>query len=132
MVYRYGRLNLTGTVLSKRKLKELVDKKYVRGWDDPRLYTLVALRRRGVPPGAILCFLNELGVTTSTTTIETKRFNQSVRRYLEATAPRLMLILDPIRIVISNLPADYLEMIKISFSKDPADGVSESYFSISS
>ena len=132
MVDRYGCLNLTGIVLSKRKLKALVDNEYVRGWDDPRLHTLVALRRRGVPPGAIICFLNELGVTTSTTTIETKRFDQSMRRYLEATAPRLMLILDPIRIVISNLPADYVEMIQLPFSKDPADGVSEFDFSISS
>ena len=96
----------------------------MKGWDDPRLYTLTAHRRRGVPPGAILSFVNELGVTKATTNIETKRFEQSVRRYLEVTVPRLMLVLDPIRVVIDNLPEEYLEIIELPFSKDPAFGVS--------
>ncbi|KAF5015839.1 hypothetical protein F66182_12682, partial [Fusarium sp. NRRL 66182] len=87
----YGRLNITGTIMSKRGLKKLIDGKYVRGWDDPRLYTLIALRRRGVPPGAILSFINELGVTTSNSLIQLKRFEQSVRNYLERTVPRLMM-----------------------------------------
>lgn len=103
MQREYGRLNITGTVMSKRALKELVDKKYVRDWDDPRLYTLIAIRRRGVPPGAILSFINELGVTTSKTVIQTARFEQSVRRYLETSVPRLCLVLDPIRVVIQDI-----------------------------
>ena len=99
------------------------------GWDDPRLYTLIALRRRGVPPGAILSFVNELGVTKATTNIEIKRFEQSVRRYLETTVPRLMLVLEPIPVIIDNLPDDYLEMIEMPFSKDPAYGVCRSHTS---
>ncbi|KAL8832207.1 MAG: hypothetical protein Q9170_004966, partial [Blastenia crenularia] len=120
---RYGRLNLTGTVLSKRKLLKLVESHYVRGWDDPRLYTLIALRRRGIPPGAILSFVNELGVSTALTNIQIVRFEQSVRRYLEQTVPRLMLVLDPIPVIIQNLPDDHMEEIELPFSpKDPAFG----------
>lgn len=120
---RYGRLNLTGTVLSKRKLLKLVESNYVRGWDDPRLYTLIALRRRGIPPGAILSFVNELGVSTALTNIQIVRFEQSIRRYLEQTVPRLMLILDPIPVIIDNLPSDYSENIELPFSpKDPTFG----------
>ena len=126
---RYGRLNISGTVLSKRKIIELVTGKYVSGWDDPRLYTLIALRRRGVPPGAILSFVNELGVTKATTNIEIKRFEQSVRRYLETTVPRLMLVLEPIPVIMDNLPDDYLEMVEMPFSKDPAYGVGLSHLS---
>lgn len=119
----YGRLNLTGTVLSKRKLKQLVDSHIVRGWDDPRLYTLIALRRRGIPPGAILAFVNELGVSTALTNIQIVRFEQIVRRYLEQTVPRLMLLLDPIPLTIDNLPDDYAEDIELPFSpKDPTFG----------
>lgn len=88
---------------SKRALHELVDKKVVRGWDDPRLYTLVALRRRGVPPGAILAFINELGVTTAKTVIQISRFEQSIRKFLETTVPRLMLVLDPVPVIIEGL-----------------------------
>jgi glutaminyl-tRNA synthetase len=121
---RYGRLNITGTILSKRKIRELVEKKHCRGWDDPRLYTLIALKRRGIPPGAIMAFVNELGVTKTKTNIQTRRFEQSVRRYLENTVPRLMLVLEPLKVVIDDLPEDYEEMIEVPFSRDPAFGVS--------
>lgn len=121
--YRYGRLNVTGTILSKRKIARLVNKNIVRGWDDPRLYTLIALRRRGIPPGAILSFINELGVSNALTNIQLARLDQSVRRYLEQTVPRLMLVLDPIPVVIDNLPDDFLEEIELPFSpKDPSMG----------
>ena len=110
-------------MLSKRKIQKLVQDKYVRSWDDPRLYTLPALRRRGIPPGAILSFVNELGVTKATSNIEIKRFETSVRRYLEMTVPRLMLVLDPIKVIIDDLPDDHLEMLDLPFSKDPAYGV---------
>ncbi|KZF23337.1 glutaminyl-tRNA synthetase [Xylona heveae TC161] len=123
MQREYGRLNVTGTVLSKRKIAKLVNEHYVRGWDDPRLYTLVALRRRGVPPGAILSFINELGVSTALTNIQLARFEQSVRRYLETTVPRLMVVLDPIPVVIENLPDGYVEEVEVPFSpKDPSMG----------
>ena len=123
MQREYGRLSVAGSVLSKRKIKQLVNEGYVRGWDDPRLYTLPALRRRGIPPGAILSFVNELGVTKATTVIDIKRFETSVRRYLEVTVPRLMLVLDPIKVIIENLPDNHLEMLEMPFSKDPAYGV---------
>lgn len=125
---RYGRLNVTGTVLSKRKIKALVEQGIVRDWDDPRLYTLIALRRRGVPPGAILSFVNELGVSTSLTNIQIVRFEQTVRRYLEQTVPRLMLVLDPIPVIIDNLPDDYGEEVEVPFGKDPAMGVHQVAF----
>ncbi|KAI1659735.1 tRNA synthetases class I, catalytic domain-containing protein [Daldinia decipiens] len=115
-----GRLNLRGTIMSKRDIRCLIEKGIVRGWDDPRLYTLKALRRRGIPPGALLSFINELGVTTATSFIEMKRFEQSVRRYLERTVPRLMLVLDPVPVVIEDAEEQDLD---ISFSaKDPKMG----------
>ncbi|TGO82170.1 hypothetical protein BPOR_0901g00050 [Botrytis porri] len=120
MQREYGRLSITGTVLSKRKLKKLVDENYVRGWDDPRLYTLIGIKRSGVPPGAVLEFINELGVTTAPTNIQLARFDQTVRKYLELTVPRLMLVLDPVPVVIED--AEELEL-DIPFSpKVPAMG----------
>ncbi|KAG8625805.1 hypothetical protein KVT40_006206 [Elsinoe batatas] len=122
MQREYGRLNITGTVMSKRKIADLIKNGHVSDWDDPRLYTLIALRRRGIPPGAILAFVNELGVTKASATIETHRFEQTARRYLELTVPRLMMILDPVLVVIEGLPQDHLEMIEVPFGKDPAFG----------
>ncbi|KAF9268161.1 glutamine-tRNA ligase [Marasmius fiardii PR-910] len=107
----YGRLNLEGTVMSKRKILALVNEGFVKGWDDPRLYTLIALRRRGIPPGAILSFVSTLGVSTATTSIETARFEQSVRQYLENTAPRLLMVMRPLKVIIENLPEDYVEFV---------------------
>ncbi|KAL8822995.1 MAG: hypothetical protein Q9191_006283 [Dirinaria sp. TL-2023a] len=122
MQREYGRLNVSGTVLSKRKIAKLVNDGIVRGWDDPRLYTLIALRRRGIPPGAILSFVNELGVSTALTNIQIVRFEQTVRRYLEQTVPRLMLVLDPITVIIDDLAEDYVEEVEVPFGKDPAIG----------
>jgi glutaminyl-tRNA synthetase len=120
MQREYGRLNITGTVLSKRKIAKLVNEGHVRGWDDPRLFTLIGIRRRGVPPGAILEFVNELGVTTAPTNIQLARFDQTIRRYLERTVPRLMLVLDPIPVVIED--AEEME-VELPFSpKIPAMG----------
>lgn len=111
----YGRLNITGTVLSKRKIAKLVKGKYVRSWDDPRLYTLESLRRRGVPPGAILTFINTLGVTTSTTNIQVTRFESAVRDYLNDTTPRLMMIVDPLKVVLDNVPDDFGETVELPY-----------------
>ena len=111
----YGRLNITGTVLSKRKIAKLVEGEYVRGWDDPRLFTLEAIRRRGVPPGAILSFINTLGVTTSTTNIQVVRFESAIRKFLEDSTPRLMFILDPIEVIVDNLGDDYEEVVSIPY-----------------
>lgn len=112
----YGRLNLQGTIMSKRKIEKLVKEKYVRDWNDPRLYTLVALRRRGVPPGAILAFVGELGVTTNVTNIQIAKFDNIVRNYLDQTVPRLMMILQPVKIVLDNVSDDFLEMCTVPFS----------------
>lgn len=123
MQREYGRLSITGTILSKRKILKLVEEKIVRGWNDPRLYTLIGIKRRGVPPGAILEFVNELGVTTANSVIEIKRFDQAIRKYLERTVPRLMLILDPITVIIED--ADELDgkTITLPFSpKEPKMG----------
>ncbi|OJD13229.1 glutamine-tRNA ligase [Blastomyces percursus] len=123
MQREYGRLNVTGTILSKRDIMKLIDGGHVGGYDDPRLYTIVGLRRRGVPPGAILSFVNELGVTKAKTNIQVHRFEQSVRRYLETTVPRLMVVMEPLKVIIDDLPEDYLEMVELPYSKDPAFGV---------
>lgn len=121
MQREYGRLNLTGTIMSKRKIARLVREGKVFDWDDPRLYTLVALRRRGVPPGAILSFVNELGVTTARSNIQTVRFEQSVRKYLELTVPRLMVVIDPIKVIIDNLPEDFEEEVENGFGPKNVD-----------
>ncbi|KAH8689067.1 tRNA synthetases class I, catalytic domain-containing protein [Talaromyces proteolyticus] len=120
MQREYGRLNLSGTIMSKRGLRSLIENKIVRGWDDPRLYTLKAIRRRGIPPGALLSFISELGVTTSTSVIDIKRFEQSIRRYLERTVPRLMVVLDPVPVVIEDAEE---QDVDVPFSpKDPSMG----------
>ena len=118
----YGRLNVTGTVLSKRKILTLVNNKIVRGWDDPRLYTIIALRRRGIPPGAMRAFIAELGVSDSLSTIQTIRLETVVRKYVERSVPRLFLIPDPIRVTLTNLPENYHESISLDFLKggDPS------------
>lgn len=97
--------------MSKRKILQLVKEGFVNGWDDPRLYTLIALRRRGVPPGAILSFVSSLGVSTAASNIQTVRFEQTVRQYLEGSAPRLLMVLRPLKVTIENLPEDFLMML---------------------
>ncbi|KAI0774072.1 glutaminyl-tRNA synthetase [Fomes fomentarius] len=104
----YGRLNLTGTIMSKRKILQLVKEGHVRDWDDPRLYTLIALRRRGIPPGAILSFVSSLGVSTAPSNIQIVRFEQTIRQYLEGAVSRLLMVLRPIKVTIENLPEDFL------------------------
>ena len=121
--YEYGRLSIEGAVMSKRKMLKLVSGGYVDGWDDPRMYTLIGLRRRGVPPGAILSFVNQLGVTTNNSTIQINRFDQSMRQYLEMNTPRLMMVVKPLKIVIENLDDDfYLPIDKPLHPKVPAMG----------
>ncbi|RIA92996.1 tRNA synthetases class I, catalytic domain-containing protein [Glomus cerebriforme] len=121
--FEYNRLKINNTITSKRKIAKLVNEGYVEGWDDPRLYTLPALRRRGVPPEAINGFVQDLGVTTSNSTIQVSRFDKYVRDYLDAHAPRLMLVVDPIKIIIENLPDDYIEELTIPFKpKVPSMG----------
>lgn len=121
--YEFARLNLQGTFLSKRKIAKLVTKGYVKDWDDPRLYTIIALRRRGIPPGALLAFVSELGVTTQVSTTEIKKFESVVRGYLEDSAPRLMMVLNPVKVVLENVPDDYRVPVEVPLHpKVPAMG----------
>ena len=105
--YETARLQLNGTFLSKRKIRALVEGGYVRGWDDPRLFTLIALRRRGIPPQAMLKFVEELGVSTSDSEIRLGRFEQTIRQTLELTVPRLFLVLEPVKLTIENVADDW-------------------------
>uniref|UniRef100_A0A4W6EQX0 Glutamine--tRNA ligase n=1 Tax=Lates calcarifer TaxID=8187 RepID=A0A4W6EQX0_LATCA len=104
--WEYGRLNLTYTVVSKRKIIKLVETGVVRDWDDPRLFTLTALRRRGFPPEAINNFCARVGVTVSQTTTEPHLLESCVRDVLNDTAPRAMAVLEPLKVTITNLPED--------------------------
>lgn len=97
-------------------LKKLVEDGSVRGWDDPRLYTLCGVRRRGVPAEAVLAFINELGVSTAWSEILVSRFEASVRKYLEHRTPRLMMVLDPLEVVIEDLD-EPMEM-RVALGKD--------------
>ncbi|KAF9429831.1 hypothetical protein BGZ76_001093 [Entomortierella beljakovae] len=115
-----GRLNVEATVLSKRKIAELVRRGIVMGLDDPRLYTLPAMRRRGVPPKAINNFIHTLGVTKADTVIESSRLNSFIRDYLNNTAPRLMGVLNPIKVVLENLPENFEMMLSIPFKPKDA------------
>ncbi|KAF7194295.1 putative glutamine--tRNA ligase [Pseudocercospora fuligena] len=169
MQREYGRLNVEGTILSKRRIAMLVNgttvggdapdpvdeaadgvdeikleeegdeepetteeaskavangtgrkiPPAVRDWNDPRLFTLVALRRRGVPPGALKKFVLDLGVTKANANTATHTLDAVMRQYLERTVPRLMLVLDPIKVTFTNLADDYVEERDVPF--DPKD-----------
>jgi glutaminyl-tRNA synthetase len=127
--YEFARLNLQGTFLSKRKVRRLVEKHLVKDWDDPRLYTIIALRRRGIPPGALLQFVSELGVTTQLSETQLQKFDSTVRKYLEDTAPRLMMVLNPIKVVLENVADDYRVPVQVPLHpKVPSMGTVETSF----
>lgn len=105
----FARLNMTYTVMSKRKLRRLVEEKIVDGWDDPRMTTLSAMRRRGYTPEAIRKFMDRIGVAKANSTIEFDLFNHTILEDLEPRSPRVMAVLDPLRVVIENYPEDQVE-----------------------
>jgi glutaminyl-tRNA synthetase len=107
--YEFARLNLNYTVLSKRFLTELVRRGQVGGWDDPRMPTLAALRRRGVPPAAIRDFVRRIGVARANSIVDVTIFEHSIRELLNKTAPRRMAVLRPLKLVIENYPTGILE-----------------------
>lgn len=107
--YEFARLNLTYVVLSKRKLIELIEQKVVSGWDDPRMPTLVAARRRGYPPEAFRKFVDSTGASKSDAWIDYSVFEQAIRDHLNEIAPRRVAVLDPLRLVIDNLGAEQTE-----------------------
>lgn len=100
--WEYSRLNINYTVVSKRKLKALIDANIVSGWDDPRLYTLESLRRRGFPPEAIKEFCAKLGVTGANSAVHPHMIEAEVRDYLNSKAPRTMAVLEPLKVYIEN------------------------------
>ncbi|XP_022658394.1 probable glutamine--tRNA ligase isoform X1 [Varroa destructor] len=102
--WEYGRLNVNYTVVSKRKIAELITEKIVRDWDDPRLFTLTALRRRGFPPEAINQFTAKLGLTGSIMSVDPMMLESCVRDVLNTTAKRVMAVLDPLKVIIENFP----------------------------
>jgi len=108
-----------GTTIEKKNADGTTETKKippsVRGWDDPRLYTLVALRRRGIPAKALLNFVEELGVTDALTEIQPYRFESSIRKHLERTVPRQMLVLDPIRVIIEDATAEDAQEIVVPY-----------------
>ncbi|CAM8973766.1 unnamed protein product [Rhodiola kirilowii] len=105
-VWEYSRLNITNTVMSKRKLNRLVTENWVDGWDDPRLMTLAGLRRRGVTSTAINAFVRGIGITRSdNSTIRLDRLEYHIREELNKSAPRTMVVLRPLKVVITNFEA---------------------------
>ncbi len=119
----FARLNLSYTVLSKRKLLELVDGKYVNGWDDPRMPTMVGLRRRGCAPEAIREFCDRIGVAKSNSLVDIALLEDSLRQDLNRRAPRVMAVLRPLRVVIENYPEDQIENLDaVNNPEDPTMG----------
>ncbi len=119
----FARLNLTYTVMSKRRLLELVTGKHVSGWDDPRLPTIAGLRRRGFSPEAIRHFCARIGVTKYNSLTDIALLEHSLREHLNAVAPRVMAVLDPLKVVITNYPEDRIEELEaVNNPEDPAAG----------
>ncbi|MCH7691970.1 MAG: glutamine--tRNA ligase/YqeY domain fusion protein [Proteobacteria bacterium] len=110
--YEFARLNLSYTVLSKRKLVQLVADGHVRGWDDPRMPTLSGLRRRGIPPAAIRDFVRRIGLTRSDSMVEVGVLEHCARELLNKTALRRMAVLRPLKVVIENYPAGETEHLR--------------------
>jgi glutaminyl-tRNA synthetase len=126
----YGRLNLGYTVMSKRWLRQLVEENHVRGWDDPRMPTIRGLRRRGYTPEALRAFIDELGVTKSEGFVDVSFLDYCVRQDLNRVAPRVMGVLDPIRVVITNYPEGRTEMLPaVNNPEDASAGTREVPFS---
>ena len=107
--YEFSRLNLQHTVLSKRKLIQLVEEKRVEGWDDPRMPTLSGLRRRGYPPEAIRLFCERIGISKAANNIDMSVLEDCVREDLDAKAPRAMVVLRPLKLTITNWPENHTE-----------------------
>lgn len=126
----FSRLNLQFTLMSKRKLKQLVEKNIVSGWDDPRLPTIAGMRRRGVTPFAIRDFCRRIGVTKSDGNVELALFESCIREDLEPSAKRVLGVLNPVKLVIENYPEDEVEnLIVANHPKDDSMGKRELPFS---
>jgi glutaminyl-tRNA synthetase len=121
--YEFARLNLSHTVLSKRRLVQLVRERHVRGWDDPRMPTLAGLRRRGIPPAAIRDFIARVGVARSDNLVEVALLEHCVRELLNRTAPRRLAVMRPLKVVIANYPEGQTEAFEaVNNPEDPGAG----------
>jgi len=126
----FARLNLTYTVMSKRKLIELVQGGFVNGFDDPRMPTIAGMRRRGYPPEAIRNFCDAIGVAKTDSTVAVELLEHCVREHLNKIAPRLMGVLRPLRVVIENYPEGQVEDLDaVNNPEDPAAGTRKAPFS---
>jgi glutaminyl-tRNA synthetase len=126
----FARLNLTYTVMSKRRLLELVEEGHVSGWDDPRMPTIVGMRRRGYTPEAIRTFCDRIGVAKRENTVDVALLEHAVREDLNRKAPRVMGVLDPLRVVIENYPENDTEEFEVANNpEDEAAGTRRVPFS---
>lgn len=126
----FARLNLTFAVMSKRKLLELVEKKLVSGWDDPRLPTIKGLRRRGVTPEAIRAFCEHIGVAKRDAIVEMQLLEHFVREDLNKRSPRVMAVLKPLKVIIDNYPEGTVEELEaVNNPEDPSAGTRKVPFS---
>jgi glutaminyl-tRNA synthetase len=119
----FARRNFSHTVVSKRKLLQLVNEKYVDGWDDPRMPTISGMRRRGYPPLAIQKFAEAIGIAKRENVVDLSVLEYHVREELNRTVPRVMVVLDPVKVVITNYPEDKVEWLEAENSpEDPTLG----------
>jgi len=126
----FARLNLSYTVMSKRKLLELVEEKIVKGWDDPRMPTISGLRRRGYTPESIRNFADRIGVAKRDNVIDVALLEHAVREDLNKKARRYMVVLDPLKVIITNYPEGKTEMLEtVNNPEDPDDGTRRVPFS---
>lgn len=128
--YEFARLNITNTVMSKRKLKLLVDEKVVDGWDDPRMPTISGLRRRGYTPEAIRNFAREIGIAKADSVVDARMLEHFIREDLKLKAPRTMAVLKPLKVVITNYPEGQVEMLDAEINpENPEMGIRQIPFS---
>ena len=126
----FARLNLNFTIMSKRKLKKLVDENHVDGWDDPRMPTISGLKRRGYSPESIRNFAEDVGVTKRDSIIDVVRLENALREDLNKRAPRVLGVLNPLKVVITNYPENHTEMMEaVNNPEDPSTGKREIPFS---
>ncbi len=118
----FARLNLTYTVMSKRKLLHLVEKNLVSGWDDPRMPTISGMRRRGYTPESLRSFCEQVGIAKFNSTIDVIVLENAIREHLNEVAPRYMAVLDPIKVVLTNYPSDSSEEIEAVNHPDHPEG----------
>jgi glutaminyl-tRNA synthetase len=116
--YEFGRLNITNTIMSKRYLKQLVDEKMVKGYDDPRMPTLAGLRRRGYTKESIVSFILSTGLSRINSTVSSEMLETSLRNDLNTKVKRVNAVIDPLKVIITNYPDNNVEWIDVEFNND--------------